>query len=102
MKGLATRTIVLIILGLLVLSLVSALIFLGSGPFKKGVDFNACRARLISYCNGLSNEFSSDCAGKKFGDFDVFCDDGASGCKINCDSDSSDDVITCCNVFGQG
>ncbi len=50
MKGLAERTIVLIVIALLVLGIVSTLIYLGVGPFRESVNYNACKGQAMKYC----------------------------------------------------
>ncbi len=104
MKGLATETIVLIVLGLLVLAIVGALIFLGVGPFRSSINFEGCRSRYIAYCNGfgdiLSFQGNGDCA-KQFEGKKAFCTETSnSACKPNPSCTSPPDNINCCSVLG--
>lgn len=104
MKGLATRTIVLILVGLLVLGIVGMLIYLGVGPFKGTTNFNVCQSRLMAYCtgSGVADWQDSGCNGATFKGHKPFCtgncnkdlyDRGECG-----DADSYSD-INCCNFM---
>lgn len=62
MKGLATETIVLLILALIVLGILGGLIFIGGGPFRTAAEYNACKGRLTQWC--LTGE--EDAAGENY------------------------------------
>ncbi|MEM5799418.1 MAG: hypothetical protein QXZ43_02015 [Candidatus Aenigmatarchaeota archaeon] len=50
MKGEAENTIVRIVIALIVLGVVITLLYLGLGPFRASVQYNACIAYLKQYC----------------------------------------------------
>ena len=100
-KGLTTRTIILIILGLIVLGLATMLIFLGVGPFQKATSYEICRTRLIAYCAGTGTwETDKGCAGVTFSGHKAFCGEGSCYKGESCSAVTDDSKIHCCNVFG--
>lgn len=71
MKGLAERTIVLLLIALIILGVVVTLLYLGLGPFRDSVKYNACRARIEEYCilnpnEDLPDDLRRDCSSSKF------------------------------------
>ena len=80
MKGLATRTIVLIVIGLIVLGVVISLLYIGLGPFREAVRFNSCKAMLAEWCTTQASTtnpdppdyFTKKCSGN-FGGRGEFC-----------------------------
>jgi len=100
-KGLTTRTIVLLILGLIVLGLAVMLIYLGVGPFKHTANYDICKAKLMAYCTGTGTwEADNGCAGVRFKGHKPFCSDEASCYKGQDCKDASDEYINCCNYLG--
>ncbi len=100
-KGLTTRTIVLIILGLIVLGLAVMLIYLGVGPFKHTANYDICKAKLMAYCTGTGTwEADNGCAGVTFKGHKQFCTEGNCHKGENCDNVQDDTHIHCCNYLG--
>jgi hypothetical protein len=52
MKGEAENTIVRIVIALIVIGVIVTLLYLGLGPFRASVEYNACLAYLKQYCAG--------------------------------------------------
>ncbi len=99
-KGLTTRTIVLLITGLIVLALVLVLIYITQRPTSDTIKFNVCKTKLASWCltaqEGALWE-DTDCAGKSFSG-GTFC--GGTECKpVGGCSEQGYDYINCCNVL---
>jgi len=92
--GLATRTIVLIIIGLLVLGIIATLLFVGLGPFKIAVEYYQCKAKFERWCttDGDYNEIMGDCLQKSFPGHKPFPQTGDLAKGPNCDPKTS----VCC------
>jgi hypothetical protein len=60
MKGLAERTIVLIIVALLVLGIVTALLFVGVPSFRNAVKINSCKGEILQACSMNSGNCPTD------------------------------------------
>ena len=101
-KGLETRTIVLLIIGLIILGIVFGILFLGTGPFSDAAKFGKCRGQLIAYCQGTA-DLSKDWDGKPFGQYKPICStSGGNNCykDVACDeSRVNEKAINCCNAF---
>lgn len=101
-KGLATRTIVLILLGLIVLGIAGMLIFLGVGPFKEATSYDICKAKLMTFCTSGGNWAETGCAGKPFSGYKPFCTTGNCYEDGGCDDipeSVRDATINCCNYI---
>lgn len=102
-KGLETRTIVLLIIGLIILGIVFGILFIGTGPFSDAAKFGKCRGQLIAYCQGTGN--LKGCSGQEFGGYKPICADAGNGCYSNeynnngCSGITDDNKLHCCNAF---
>lgn len=107
-KGLSTRTIVLLITGLIVLGIIITLIFIGFGPFKNTSSFTICKTRLMIYCNAGGVDWAStenSCTKEMIGGYN-FCKDAGTCLKGSATPCSDTDkqlnpggTITCCNYM---
>jgi len=98
-KGLTTRTIILIILGLLVLGIAGMLIFLGVGPFKEATSYDVCKAKLMTYCSVGGDWSKSGCEGAEFSG-NTFCSgDCYKDYDCNTLGDEKEATINCCNLI---
>ena len=50
MKGEAENTIVRIVIALIVIGVIVTLLYLGLGPFRDSIEYNACKAQVEEYC----------------------------------------------------
>jgi len=105
MKALATRTIVLILVGLLVLGIVGMLIYLGVGPFKDTSSYNICKTRLVAYCTGTGVadwDADSGCSGESFKGHKPFCSGDCYKTQAdqgNCGGITDESTMHCCNYM---
>ncbi len=103
-KGLETRTIVLLIVGLIILAVVFGILFLGTGPFSDAAKFGKCRGQLIAFCQGTGSFDNTDCAGQTFGSYKTFCRGDCSKTTYQSGScpktaGAGDTEVNCCNAF---
>ena len=99
-KGLETRTIVLLVVGLIILALILSLVYLTRGHGDDAIRLGLCKGELQTWCvtsDDGDTWTNSDCAGKKIGDV-TFCGEGKECHYDNCDT-SPEGYVTCCNAI---